>query len=238
VIAEQMMHRAFLWDNHWPSHNTNAYKERLKYWRGFTLAAAKYADDEHMVQLYEFAKERNDKRFKYWLKEKNLVENMPEVQKLIAHGVIMPITLNGLLHRKAREFEDQQEDTFTPDAGQNEPTDYNTLLSDRAREEIEAKQREEEARVAAANEIYDQEYDRLDAQGLYTPETIRAQLARMGIGRAALSTETREEQERKELEEIAARANKPKKLVKKKKRVIGKWRESGPSDKRKERDYR
>jgi hypothetical protein len=212
VITKELVSRDFLWNNHWPSQNTNAYKERYKYWQGFALAISRFASNESVAKLYEFTKERNAKRFDYWLKEKNLVENMPSVQQLMRQGKIFPVTFNNLLSRKARELGSQE-----GLAASSEPTavtDFEAMVPEKARQEIEAQRQREEAMTAVANEEYDREFEKLNA--IHTADFARRILRQRGVGRAALSSEVRDEQDRAEIEDIARRAQKQKPQKKRK----------------------
>lgn len=236
TIAKQLLAREFVHNNHWYSQHTNMYKERFKYWFGFTLATSKFANDESMLQMYDFARTGAEKRFKYWQTEKQLVEKMPVVQNLIAQGKIVPVSFNRLLHKRASEIAAQESQMTIEDVKEYSlPTDWDALISPGAREMIEEQRRKDEERVEDANAEYDREYEKL--AGMFSHPQVREKLAQRGIGRASLASEIKDQEDEAELREIAERANQPKTPPKKKKRFKRRWRESGPSDKRVEKDH-
>jgi hypothetical protein len=237
VIAKQLLAREFLWNNHWPSKHTNSYKDRFKYWRGFTLAASKFASDESVIMLFDFAKSSNAKRFEFWMREQNIIDEMPIVKDLKAQGKIIPYSFNNLLHRKTRELNthDQQ---LTLDEAPKEleaPTDFYSMIPEEVRRKIEEQKRREEAAIEAANAVYDREYDKLES--IFSGQQVREKLAQRGIGRASLATEIKDHEEADELRAIDESANKTSKPSKKRRRFKRRGRESGPSDKRVEKDY-
>jgi hypothetical protein len=103
VISEHIMHQRFFIENNWPEPDTQAYREKQKYWQGFALAASRFASDDSLVELFNFVTERNARGYSYWLEERNLVENTPIAQELKREGKIIPITFDSLAPRSAHE---------------------------------------------------------------------------------------------------------------------------------------
>jgi hypothetical protein len=220
VIAKQLMARRFLWDGYekeWPSPNTNAYKERYKYWLGFSLATSKFASDESMVQLYEFAKSRADKRFREWARQIAQLENIPIVKKLIDEGKIDPVGLRRLWQHKVEQSKVQEDTVIAP--SQERPAPNPVKQTDEIDEE------------------YDREFEKLAA--IMTPAEARRILRQRGIGHSALSEEVGNPEYDQELADIALRArnsSRPKRSLRG--RLIGRALDTADSDKRVETERR
>lgn len=210
VIARHFMVRGFLWDKrgkYWPSKTSGLYKERHKYWRGFVLSAAKYASDESMAYLFDFAKSRTDKLLREWFGQMQQIEAMPQVRKLEAEDKLVPITFTRLWSHKARQLEigpplrDERR-------GEHRPTDYYAMLLPEIREEIEEQRRREEQLAQAAEAEMDREMEK--AQQRLTPAEARKELQGKGIGHFLFRSERFEQEQQKEIEDISERARRPK----------------------------
>lgn len=199
VIAKHLMERGFLWNNHWPAKNTGSYQQRDKYWRGFTILASRAASDNQIEKLYSFVKQRNQLRLHYWLREAVQVEKSPIFKQLQEQEKVFPLNFNRLLQPKI-EQEDTASETDRPAEGIN----FDSMLSPRARAEVDASRAKWEAGV-----------DRLDSTRP-SMRIIEKELGRQGIKRAPTADEVEDEEQRTlaELREKAKAKTQPKQTKK------------------------
>jgi hypothetical protein len=243
VIIKQLISRGFLWDKYedrWPAKTSEKYKEREKYWRGFMIETVKNASNDSLTELIDTFYERAKKRFQYWNGVYSQVEDMPIVRGFIEKGQLMPITASNLLAKKYQRTWEEDRPLNTKKAGQSS-IEFDSLLSPIAQDEITRANAADEARVENHNRAVDYEWEVLERSMRYLAPDIREILATRGLVRALSASEQFEADDQAEIAEITERANHPKEnLNKATPRKRGrKWRgESGPSDKRKEPDYR
>jgi hypothetical protein len=232
VITKELMARGFLWDKFYPNQNWDKYKERYSFWKGYTLAVLRFASEESIEHLYKFARRRADLRFREWMGQMKQIEAQPMVQKLENEGRIINITLSKLWTQNARQLEMQAEADTPVESEPEQETDFAALLPEEARRAIEQQQQT----LEQEREEVDREMEKL--QQRMTPEAARQELIARGYGRMLLGETMRDQEDEQELRDIAERAARPKQ-PKPKKIFKRRWRgESGPSDKRKESDYR
>ena len=240
VIEKQLVNRSFSWDQHWPARTNNAYKERHQYWHGFTLAAARFASDDAIIELYNFAKQRTDSRFDYWLKEQQLIDKMPPISDMVNKGEIRRISLLGLINRKAAELEGQQ---VLVDELPKEGVNLEALLPEDVRSQMEQQRKTEKQLAELADREYENALEKKMQIPMMTMERARRELAAEGIGPLALSQDRHEEEIRREIEEITERANRPKAKNEraprrfKRKPTIGRAADTADSDKRVKDQY-
>jgi hypothetical protein len=239
VIIKQLMTRGFLWDryeNHWPARTTHKHEERNKYWKGFVTEAVKTASNESIAELVNTFYERAKNRFRYWNKVYRPVEKMPAVRVLIEKGEIMPITAVRLLDQKyQREWTEEHPE----EPAESHDTQFDPMLPPQARTEIAEAGIKDRLRVQSKNEEYDAAWDREERRFRHVPNTIFQRLGRQGLKPALTAQEQFEADDAAELADISERARQPKQPSKAKRSFKRRGPgESGPSDKRKEPDYR
>jgi hypothetical protein len=108
AITKQLMARGFLWEKYdktWPNSRTNIYKEKHKYWLGFTLAASKFANEESVKKLYEFASGRANLRFKNLFEQMSYLEEQPTIKNMKNEGKVPPINFSQLWQHKVEKPE-------------------------------------------------------------------------------------------------------------------------------------
>ncbi|HET9850141.1 MAG TPA: hypothetical protein VFP35_00715 [Candidatus Saccharimonadales bacterium] len=241
IIARQFMNRGFLWDKrgqYWPSQRSGLYKERHQYWLGFALASARYASDESIQILYDFASSRTDRLIREWWTQIQQIEKMPIVQKLEREEKIIRLNYSKLWRHKAQLALEPEE--TAPES--KTATDFEAMIPENVRQEIAVRRAREEQAAELADAEYDRELEKKMQVPYMTLERARKELNAQGIGQLALSDERFEEDINREIEDTSRRANAPKPPKKKKRRrfrrpLIGRAADTADSDKRVEDFY-
>jgi len=221
VIAKHLMSRDFVWNNYWPTPGSNAYKDRQKYWLGFSIAASRMATDDALSELFKFVYERNNNRMEFWLKQKIDTENLQITQDMIKEGEIIPVELELKLQASASEH---------PNVTNLKPSTFKASISPNIRQMIDEQRRREEEIVRLKNEEFDRAFEeeleklmsvsRFNSADERRKEALR-RLKQRGIEPASLSSEIHDQEDARELQEIAERAAKQR-VPKKKPRTTSK----------------
>jgi len=82
LMGDYMLYREFLDQGNWPNKSWNRYIEEQKYWRGFMLAAARYANDDNLKSVYEKFLTMARNRLHYW------TEKSRQADQELAHVVV------------------------------------------------------------------------------------------------------------------------------------------------------
>jgi hypothetical protein len=199
-IAKQLMARQFLWDDNWPPINSETYEERHKYWLGFAVATSRYAKDDEMLQLHEFARKRAVARYKEWTREFGILEskNTPMIQRLREEGKLDPLLLHSTWQHKINDPEFHPEVPVKPEP-LNEVS-FDAMLPESIRPKVEAVRRRDEAIDAAVEAADDREFEK--GTGRTNAKLTRSELKRRSVGRIVLTPEMKEEQDKAERAKI------------------------------------
>lgn len=260
-IAKQLVAWGFLWskkedeevgwpkpskkETGWPKPSSVAYKERYKYWLGFTVATSRLGSDDSMRLLYDFAQERAFRRYKNLLSQMAKVEDLEVTQQLKEEGKIAPINFAKLWQLKFDQSDYSPEETELSSTSYRSftipesighlatPEALAAISSDEAQsekftEEIKPKEEimaEHEVRELEEGDLREQLEDRNWQPGWIDREVQKQH--------PSSSDQEIEDQKRNARARFIARLKKP---PKKKSYYKRGWRESGASNKRVDSD--